>query len=143
MKAIKNRLVLYRIYIVIGVVLLFLPALCAMAGSDLGGSAGIVSGIGGASAAMGIVRLVQYTRLYKDPERAEEWYNAYHEERTSFVANKARAWTFYISVFAELAAGLIAMFAFRQELLGMAFMYIVCFQCLLSFILYRVFNRKY
>ena len=142
MKAIKNRLVLYRIYIVIGVVLLFLPALCAMAGSDLGGSAGIVSGIGGASAAMGIVRLVQYTRLYKDPERAEEWYNAYHEERTSFVANKARAWTFYISVFVELAVGVAAMLM-GQKLLGQAFVILVCFQCFLSFILYRVLNNKY
>lgn len=142
MKAIKNRLVLYTIYVVAGIVLLLLPALCALAGSGLGGSAGIVGGIGGVVAAMGVVRLVQYTRLYKDPERAEEWYNAYHEERTSFVASKARAWTFYISVFVELAVGVAAMLM-EQKLLGQAFVLLVCFQCVLSFILYRVLNNKY
>ncbi|MEA4813350.1 MAG: hypothetical protein VB112_00370 [Oscillospiraceae bacterium] len=142
MKAIKNRLVLYTIYVVAGIVLLFLPALCALAGSDLGGSTAIVSGIGGAVAAMGVVRLVQYSRLYKDPERAEEWYNAYHEERTSFVANKARAWTFYISVFVELAVGIAAMLM-GQKLLGQAFVLLACFQGVLSFILYRVLNNKY
>ena len=143
MKAIKTRLIIYAAYTAVGVFLMFLPPLAELAGRGFGGSSGFVSGIGGALAIIGAVRVFQYKRIARDPDRAQEWNNAMREERTVFIANKARAWTFYISVFAELAAGLIAMFAFRQELLGMAFMYIVCFQCLLSFILYRVFNRKY
>ena len=144
MKAIKTRIKFYIVYMIVGIVLMFLPAICAAAGytvSDYG--TGTLSGIGGALVALSIIRLVQYGRMSKDHERAENWDNAAHEERTEFIVNKARAWTFYVSVFVELAIAMLAIFALDQKLLGQAFMLLACFQCFLSFILYRVLNNKY
>jgi uncharacterized membrane protein len=140
MKELDTKLKIFAVYFLIGAFLIFLSFIAA---DRLGDRTGILSAMGAALAAVGAVRFFQYRKLRSDPERAEEWSSAMHEERTAFIANKARAWTFFISIFVELAVGLAAWLAFGQELLGMALMYIVCFQGVLSFILYRVFNKKY
>lgn len=104
---------------------------------------GLLSGMGSAFIVVGVIRLVRVRRLEKNPEKAADYEAALKDERTIYVANKARSMTFAASVYAQLAAGLIAIFVFDQQLLGQALCFLTCFQCLLFTVLYRVYNKKY
>ena len=104
---------------------------------------GMTSGMAGCFLVIGVIRLVRVRRWQKNPEKAADYEAALHDERTAYVSNKARSMTFFISVYVQLAAGLIAIFIFDQKLLGQAFCYMTCFQCLLFTVLYRVYNKRY
>lgn len=104
---------------------------------------GMTSGMAGCFLVIGVIRLVRVRRWQKDPERAADYEAALKDERTAYVSNKARSMTFFVSVYVQLAVGLIAIFVFDQKLLGQAFCYLTCFQCLLFTVLFRVYNKRY
>ena len=104
---------------------------------------GLASGMAGCFFVIGVVRLVRVRRWEKDPEKAADYEAALRDERTAYVSNKARSVTFFVSIYAELAAGLISIFAFHETLLGKVLMFLVCFQCLLFTVLFRVYNKRY
>lgn len=104
---------------------------------------GMTSGMAGCFLVIGVIRLVRVRRWQKDPERAADYEAALKDERTVYVSNKARSMTFFVSVYVQLAAGLISIYVFDQRLLGQAFCYMTCFQCLLFTVLYRVYNKRY
>ena len=104
---------------------------------------GLTSGMAGCFLVIGVVRLVRVRRWEKDPEKAADYEAALRDERTVYVSNKARSVTFFVSVYVQLAAGLIAIYVFDQRLLGQVLCYLTCFQCLLFTILFRVYNKRY
>lgn len=104
---------------------------------------GLTSGMAGCFLVIGVVRLVRVRRWQKDPEKAADYEAALRDERTVYVSNKARSVTFFVSVYVQLAAGLIAIYVFDQRLLGQVLCYLTCFQCLLFTILFRVYNKRY
>lgn len=104
---------------------------------------GLTSGMAGCFLVIGVVRLVRVRRWEKDPEKAADYEAALRDERTVYVSNKARSMTFFVSVYVQLAAGLISIYVFDQRLLGQAFCYMTCFQCILFTVLYRVYNKRY
>lgn len=126
-------------FVIIG---LIIGAVFAVWGDD-GYSGGLLCGMGSSLTVIGIVRLVRLFRLEKDPEKAADYEAAGKDERVIYIANKARAMTFAISIYVQLAVGLIAQFAFGEKLLCSVMCYTVCFQCLLFVILYRIYQRKY
>ena len=103
----------------------------------------LLSGFAGAFFVIGVFRFVRVRRWQKDPEKASDYEAALKDERTVYVTNKARSVTFFASVYVQLAAGLIAIYVFDQRLLGQAFCYMTCFQCLLFTVLFRVYNKRY
>ena len=104
---------------------------------------GLASGMAGCFIVIGVIRLVRVRRWQKDPEKASDYEAALKDERTVYVSNKARSMTFFVSVYVQLAAGLIAIYAFDQLLLGQVLCYLTCFQCLLFTVLFRVYNKRY
>ena len=104
---------------------------------------GLASGMAGCFFVIGVVRLVRVRRWEKDPEKAADYEAALRDERTAYVSNKARSVTFVVSVYVQLAVGLLAMYVFDQMLLGQVLTFLTCFQCLLFTVLYRVYNKKY
>ena len=104
---------------------------------------GMTSGMAGCFLVIGVIRLVRVRRWQKDPERAADYEAALHDERTAYVSNKARSMTFFVSVYVQLAAGLLSMYVFDQMLLGQVLTFLTCFQCILFTILYRVYNKRY
>ena len=104
---------------------------------------GMTSGMAGCFLVIGVIRLVRVRRWQKDPEKAADYEAALHDERTAYVSNKARSMTFFVSVYVQLAAGLLSMYVFDQMLLGKVLCYLTCFQCLLFTILFRVYNKRY
>jgi len=104
---------------------------------------GLLSGISACFIVMGFVRLLRYKRIQKNPDAASEYEAAYTDERLAYVANKARAMTFYIFIFVQLIGGLIALYVFREKLLGMVLCYLTSLQCLTYVVLYRIYGKKY
>lgn len=106
-------------------------------------SFGLLCGIAAALTVIGILRLIKINRLYKDPEKAEDYDNSINDERVKFIADKARSLTFVIAVFAQLFAGLFCQFALHNRLLNMVFCYSACAMCLIYVVIYQILSRKY
>ena len=106
-------------------------------------SAGYVSGFGGGLAGVSIARLLRVRRLSRDPERAADYDASLTDERTVYISNKARSMTFFICVFVQLAASMLAILVFEQVLVGQVLCGLTCLQGLLYTILYWHYGRKY
>ena len=82
-------------------------------------------------------------RLSRDPERAADYDASLTDERTVYISNKARSMTFFICVFVQLAASMLAILVFEQVLVGQVLCGLTCLQGLLYTILYWHYGRKY
>ena len=94
-------------------------------------------------AAIGILRIIQSTKLLRNPEKAQDYEAMQKDERTVFIANTARSIAFYISIIAQCIASIIAYFVFDSLLACQLLCYITCFQCLLYYVFWIIFNKKY
>ena len=94
-------------------------------------------------AAIGILRIIQSSKLLLNPEKAQDYEAMQKDERTKFIANKARAMAFYISILAQCITSIIAYFVFDSLLACQLLCYITCFQCLLYYVFWIIFNKKY
>ena len=138
--SLKNQKKFAIMWVIVGVAL-WIAALVPEWENDY--YSGLTSGMAGCFLVIGVVRLVRVRRWEKDPEKAADYEAALRDERTVYVSNKARSVTFFVSVYVQLAAGLIAIYVFDQRLLGQVLCYLTCFQCLLFTILFRVYNKRY
>ena len=102
-----------------------------------------ISGLGGGIFAVGAVRLLRVYRLSRDPEKAADYDASLTDERTAYIANKARSMTFFICVYAQLAAGLLAILVFDQPLIGQVLCLVTCAQSLIFTAVYWYYNKKY
>lgn len=106
-------------------------------------SASYVSGFGGGLAGVGIARLLRVRRLSRDPEWAADYDASLTDERTAYVANKARSMTFFICVYVQLAAALLAILVFEQPLVGQVLCGLTCLQGLLYTVFYWHYDKVY
>ncbi len=104
---------------------------------------GYISGFGGALMGVGAARLLRVYRLSRDPEKAADYDASLRDERTAYVANKARSMTFFICVYAQLAAGLLALLVFDQPVIGQTLCLVTCAQSLIFTAVYWYYNKKY
>lgn len=130
----KNGIIKNVIYLFLGGILLTL------------GFVGIIdefwSGLGFALIFVGILRLVYYFRLEKNPELKERVKTEINDERNRFIRNKAWAVSGYLFI---IIAG-ICVIAFKiigQDLLSLAASYAVCLIMILYWISYIILKRKY
>ena len=124
-----------------GILWLSIGAALFLAGLLLGETeyGSYISGFGGGLTAVGLVRLLRVRRLSRDPEKAADYDASLKDERTAYVANKARSMTFFICVYVQLAAALLAILVFEQPLVGQVLCGLTCLQSLL----YTVFCWHY
>lgn len=101
-----------------------------------------LTGLGGGMLGAGIVKLIQMVGIMKNPEQIKRYNNMQTEERAVFIANKAGNIAFSVSVVAELAA-LIYFSAKKNSDIQDFLTWMLCVQCALKVILYRVYNYKY
>ena len=105
-----------------------------------------VSAAGGMLFAVGIARVLMLRRTRGTPERRKQFEIQQKDERLRFIGHKAIQWTFWISVYVELAAGVVCADFLRDPYLnrfGTVVCLFLCAQLLLYGILYHVFERKY
>lgn len=106
-------------------------------------NSGLLCGLGTSLTVVALFRLVKLHRMSRDPEKLADYEAANKDERILFIANKARALVFLISIYVQLAGGLIAQFVFHQRLINMVICYFTCIQCLLFVVVYRYYSKKY
>ena len=98
---------------------------------------------GGGVCVLGLVRLLRAARLSRDPDQAADYDASLQDERTAYVANKARSLTFFICIYAQLLAVLAAILVFHQPLIGKVLCALTCIQSLIYTGCYWYYNRKY
>ena len=102
-----------------------------------------ISGFGGALMGVGAARLLRVRRLSRDPEKAADYEASLRDERTAYVANKARSMAFFISIYVQLAAGLLAILVFDRPLVGQVLCGLTCLQSLLYTVFYWHYDKVY
>ena len=88
-------------------------------------------------------RLLRVRRLSRDPEKAADYEASLRDERTAYVANKARSMAFFISIYVQLAAGLLAILVFDRPLVGQVLCGLTCLQGLLYTVFYWHYDKVY
>ena len=136
--SVKNQKKYFAVLLALGVVF-FVAALFVT--DDY--RSGILSSMSASALVISLVRFLRIYRLEKDPDRKADYEASQKDERIAYIANKARSMTFVISIYGQLAVGLVALFGFKQHTLGVALCYLVCIQCLLFAVIYRIYSRKY
>ena len=101
------------------------------------------SGFGGGLTAVGLVRLLRVRRLSRDPEKAADYDALLKDERTVYISNKARSMTFFICVFVQVAASMLAILVFDQVLVGQVLCGLTCLQGLLYTVFYWHYDKVY
>ena len=130
----KEQKKLGTLYFVLGAVL-------AIAGYFIKNS--WLASVGGGVCVLGLVRLLRAARLSRDPDQAADYDASLQDERTAYVANKARSLTFFICIYAQLLAVLAAILVFHQPLIGKVLCALTCIQSLIYTGCYWYYNRKY
>ena len=101
------------------------------------------NGLGCGLFVCGAVRLLRVHRLSRDPEKAADYDASLKDERTVYVANKARSMTFFICVYVQLAAALLVILVFNQPLVGQVLCGLTCLQGLLYTVFYWHYDKVY
>ena len=125
-------------YLALGIVL-FLIGLCTDSSQENNWFLSIGCGI----VAIGIVRLLRVARLSCDPNRAADYEASLQDERTAYVANKARSLAFFLCIYAQLAAALVAIVWFHQPLIGKVLCLLTCVQTIVYTVSFWYYNSKY
>ena len=128
-----------------GILWLSIGAALFLAGLLLGetGYSSYISGFGGALMGVGAARLLRVRRLSRDPEKAADYDASLTDERTVYISNKARSMTFFICVFVQVAASMLAILVFDQVLVGQVLCGLTCLQGLLYTVFYWHYDKAY
>ena len=128
-----------------GILWLSIGAALFLAGLLLGetGYSSYISGFGGALMGVGAARLLWVRRLSRDPEKAADYDASLTDERTVYISNKARSMTFFICVFVQVAASMLAILVFDQVLVGQVLCGLTCLQGLLYTVFYWHYDKVY
>lgn len=128
-----------------GILWLSIGAALFLAGLLLGetGYSSYISGFGGALMGVGAARLLRVRRLSRDPEKAADYDASLTDERTVYISNKARSMTFFICVFVQVAASMLAILVFDRPLVGQVLCGLTCLQSLLYTVFYWHYNNVY
>ncbi len=133
MKANRN-LIIYILYLVIGVTLLGL------------GIANVVdefwSGMGSGLIFVSVLRIIRVYRFNKNEEYREKVETEISDERNRFIRNKAWAWAGYLFILIS-AVAVIAFKVAGQELLSTASSVALCLMLVLYWVSFLILRKKY
>ena len=99
-------------------------------------------GMGTGLSVVGLMKLMRYCRLRKDPEYMEKYQVEANDERNQFLRGKAWCLTGYLLVLI-LGVSVIALKLLGQELLSLAASFVVCLILVLYWISFLILRRKY
>lgn len=100
------------------------------------------SGMGGALIGVGVIRLIQFIKIQKNPEYREKIETERNDERNKFIGGRAWAWSGYAFVILN-ALGTIAFKIAGNESLSQYCSYMVCIVLVLYWVCYLILRKKY
>ena len=103
---------------------------------------GFCSGTGAVLVGWGSTYVIRNMRIGRDPERAAEYEAAFSDERNVYIAGRAGKMALLISAYTEILAGVIAILGFGSYATGQILLYAACFQCLLYYVIFAIYNKK-
>lgn len=136
---VKRQKAVSLIYLIVGVVIILIFAFTNVEDYN----SGFLGGIGGSLTFVGLFRLVRLQRLSRNPEKAADYEAANQDERVQYIAGKARAFVFSVSIYIQGTAALLAQFVFNQNVISTVLCSLVCTECLLLVLVYWYYSRKY
>lgn len=129
-----RNLIIYILYLIIGLVLLGL------------GIAGVVdefwSGMGSGLLFVSVLRLIRLYRFNKNEDYREKVETEISDERNRFIRNKAWAWAGYIFILISAVAVIVFKLA-GQELLSTASSVALCLMLVLYWVSFFILRKKY
>jgi len=131
---IKKQSIKYIVFLVVGIVLILVGTICQLNG--------FWTGLGSGFIAVSVVRLVQMQKYKTDPDYAKQINISNHDERQSFVSEKAMVLTLKMIIYILLTSGII-LYIFDQGQYGQFCMYGICVIMAIYFISSYFVNRKY
>ena len=129
-----------------GILWLSIGAALFLAGLLLGETeyGSYISGFGGGLTAVGLVRLLRVRRLSRDPEKAADYDASLKDERTAYVANKARSMTLFHLRFCSARRGdCWRSWCSIRLLVGQVLCGLTCLQSLLYTVFYWHYDKVY
>lgn len=134
-KKIKTRIAVAVIYILIGITLIIVSNL-GIANNEYANPFGTVFLI------CGLVRIVQYVRLLKNPDAMEKRRISETDERNLLLMTQARSLSFSVYI---ICAGLAVMacFILNQPQTAQFIAYTICAYVVIYWICYMIVKRKY
>ena len=100
------------------------------------------SGMGGALIGVGVIRLIQFIKIQKNPEYREKIETERNDERNKFIGGRAWAWAGYSFVMLN-AVGTIVFKIAGNESLSQYCSYMVCIVLVLYWVCYLILRKKY
>lgn len=132
---IKMRMALGALYLIIGIILIIISNL-SIPQNEYGYTFGAVFAV------MGLVRIVQYARLMKNPEALKTREIAETDERNLMLLTQARSLAF--STYISLAGtAVVVCYVLNQAAIGQIIAYCVCAYVAIYWIIYAIVRRKY
>lgn len=131
---IKKQMIKNIVLFIAGVSLLVAGILCKLDG--------FWTGMGGALISVSIVRLFQIKKYQTDPAYAKQIDISNHDERRSFVSDKAMVLTMKLVIYIALSTGIL-LYILGQVQYGQFCMYGISAIMLLYIISFYIVNRKY
>lgn len=102
----------------------------------------MLSGIGSGLLAVSLLKIIQYMRISKNPERLRELEIVQNEERLIFLSNRACALSYYAIIIIEYIVMIVCMLT-GYELIASICAYAVCGELILYLIIRAILNKKY
>lgn len=102
----------------------------------------MLTGMGVGLSVVALLKLIQFIRLSRKPEKLEKYELMQNEERLVFIVTRSGYMTFLITIFAEYVVLLLLTITGRHQF-ALILCGIVCLQMLCYLVLYYINNRKY
>ena len=134
-KKLRTRLIVAISYIVLGLILVAIDVI-GRTDNYFYFSFGI------ALAVMGILRIIQHRKITADEKSIRQQELTESDERTRMIAERARSWTFSLSVtIAGIAVIVLSLLGYHEEALPLS--WFVCGMVVIYWICYIIISKKY
>lgn len=135
MKIIKKKIIYCSAILAAGIILFICSVY--MKNSD-----SMLTGMWVGLSVVALLKLIQFIRLSRKPEKLEKYELMQNEERLVFIVTRSGYMTFLITIFAEYVVLLLLTITGRHQF-ALILCGIVCLQMLCYLVLYYINNRKY
>ncbi len=134
MKIIKKKIIYCASTLIAGIILII--------AANLKNNDSMMLGLGTGLAVVALLKLIQFIRLARDPEKMKKYEIMQNEERLILIVTRSGYTTFMLSILAEYIA-IVVLIIMEKEQIASIVCAVTGLQVLCYLIMYFLYNRKY